>query len=76
MKRLLVITLIALVTNPIQSDQRAKYPFTNSLIMTLIGLGNKTIASTQNGYKKTVTVFNEIGEEVKDVGVQIKDTFK
>ncbi len=76
MKRLLVITLIALVTNPIQSDKRAKYPFTNSIIMSLIGLGNKTIASTHNGYKKTVTVFNEIGQEVADVGAQIKDTFK
>lgn len=76
MKQLLVITLIAFVTTPAQCDKRAKYPFTNSIIMSLIGLGNKTIASTQNGYKKTVTVFHEIGEEVKDVGVQIKDTFK
>lgn len=76
MKHLLVITLIALVTNPSQCDKRAKYPFTNSIIMSLIGLGNKTISSTKNGYKKTITVFNEIGEEVTDVGMQIKDTFK
>lgn len=76
MKQLLVITLITCFSIPIQCNKRPKYPFSNSLIMALIGLGNKTIASTHNSYKTTITVLHEIGEEVKDVGVQIKDTFK
>lgn len=76
MKKMVAIILAILFTVPIQCDNRPKYPFSNSFILALIGLGNKTITSTHNGYKKTVTVFQEIGEEVKDVGVQIKDTFK